>query len=197
MKKETPEILREIYTTNFINRYSRKKLNSVQTVSSHTHFVSILVDIIGNLENIRREKKDLPRIDMLCALRKAVWHDIGEIYTSDIPEPIKERMGDMVESIERECVEEELLKKIDKSIQDRTKEAILECKVGLEGKLVDLCDLTERLLYIYYEKRTGNTLLMGAFDRTLTKIDELDYEDEFPECKRLLRFLEREIRKND
>ena len=177
MKKETPCIIKKIFAINFINRFSRKKLIDRQSVAAHTSMVVILVSLISLLENNRRKSKGLALINREKAMDKAAWHDVGEIYVDDIPAPIRNKIKEAVEKLEKEEVEDDLLKKIDKGVRDQIRDNVLNCKEELEGKLVDVYDKIERLIYIYYEKQAGNKSLMDAFNKTIERIDEKGYED--------------------
>jgi len=196
MIKSTPYVIKNLFAINYINRFARMKLNKDHTVAAHTSIVVILVSIFSLLENKRRTAKGLDLVNREIALDKACWHDIGEIFTGDIIAPIKEYNEDMVSivgDIEAELVERHVIKNIDKSIKETIKENILNCKDGLEGKLVDCCDLLERLIHLLYEKLSGNQMIKEPFKITVHTINDRGYSDEFPEVRKLILFLQEEI----
>ena len=83
------------------------------------------------------------------ALRKAVSHDVPESVTGDIIYPIKhydEEMQDKMNEIEQDAVKKQILKYLPSELQDVYGNNILNCKEGLPGKLVAMCDLLD----VYY-----------------------------------------------
>lgn len=175
-------------------RFSNKRFVHPRSVAAHLFTVTHMVMIIGDQENLREERKNdkSKRIDMESALRKAVSHDIPESVTGDIIYPIKhydEEINKKINEIETHAVENEILKYLPTNLQDKYKDIIVNCKQGLEGKLVSLCDLIDVLLYCSIERVLGNQSkwVFDVFEKTEDLIQK--YLSEFPTAKKYYKYI--------
>ena len=189
-----PEAILKIYKINWLKRYSTSNVHNPQNVASHSHGVAILAQIIGDLENLKR--KDDEKINIEIAIRKAINHDLGESEFGDLIKPIKEYSEEFynkVKEVENALTEEKILSKITKELRESYKEYIINSKKGLEGKLVDLCDLMECLFYSLSEKRLGNEGFISIFYNTVEMIIEKDYLKMFPSAKPIINYLKKKM----
>ena len=123
-----------------------------ETVASHSCFVGMLCSVIGREYNSTYGDT----IDMGILLEKALFHDSEEAYTSDIPWNVKHFNEEV-----HNCIESMISSRLDNIFKDCSfmsdlHEVIVECKSGLEGAIVNLCDMIELGLYCYDELNMGN-----------------------------------------
>jgi 5'-deoxynucleotidase YfbR-like HD superfamily hydrolase len=77
--------LREIcYRAGTINRWPTIRMRREQSIAEHSHLTTVIAMAIMDVLEIKE-----PRI-MKNVLESALMHDMDEIYTGDIPAPVKE-----------------------------------------------------------------------------------------------------------
>ena len=152
-------VLMNLRRLNNIQRCMTFPVIKTETVASHSCFVSMLCSVVGREYNATYEDT----VDMGILLEKAIFHDSEEAYTSDIPWNVKHFNEEVHKSIEGmiSLRLEEIFK--DCSYVSDLHGVITECKSGLEGNIVNLCDMIELGLYCYDELNMGNNnmLLLG------------------------------------
>ena len=118
----------------------------------------------------------LDNVDVHKVLIKALFHDMEEAFTSDIPYNIKHH-SITLNSAMKDCISEVL----DKVYKDSDfpvtnhKSHILNCKKGVEGRIVALADLLEGAWYCYQELSMGNNYIRGLFKNYIIEIEKLDF----------------------
>lgn len=87
-----------------IKRYNNKYNYSIESVSQHSYWVTMFCDLIA--KEIFIEDNFLIPIDIRkkrtflgMLLSKALWHDVGEIFTGDVLHPVKYLYGERSEVI--------------------------------------------------------------------------------------------------
>lgn len=152
-------VLMNLRRLNNIQRCMTFPVTRTETVASHSCFVSMLCSVVGREYNTTYEDN----VDMGVLLEKAIFHDSEEAYTSDIPWNVKHFSEEVHKSIE-----DMISSRLDEIFEDCSfvsdlHEVIVECKSGLEGSIVNLCDMIELGLYCYDELNMGNNnmLLLG------------------------------------
>ena len=152
-------VLMNLRRLNNIQRCMTFPVIKTETVASHSCFVSMLCSVVGREYNATYEDT----VDMGVLLEKAIFHDSEEAYTSDIPWNVKHFSDEVHKSIEG-MISSRLNEVFnDCSFVSDLHEVIVECKSGLEGNIVNLCDMIELGLYCYDELNMGNNnmLLLG------------------------------------
>lgn len=76
---------RELRDLSFITRWSIVRTNRDQNISDHSFYVAIYTNDICHILG-------LPPEIHLAALQYALWHDVDEIFTGDMPGPNKRRL---------------------------------------------------------------------------------------------------------
>lgn len=76
---------REIRDLSFVPRWTTVRAIHRQSVAEHSLFVAIYADQIATFINWSGDRTAL--------LRYALWHDVGETISGDIPGPVKRAMG--------------------------------------------------------------------------------------------------------
>tara|TARA_R100001015_G_C4627624_1_gene187267 strand:- start:789 stop:1463 length:675 start_codon:yes stop_codon:yes gene_type:complete len=135
-----------------INRYSQINLLHPESVLEHTGFVCLFTYLTCSEINFSCEKK----INTGLALMKAVFHDVDEVVTGDIPRPTKyfsEESKNIFDKIASQGINQiisELGIKSSESSQE-IENLWRESKNDEEGRIVALSDLAAVVYKIWEE----------------------------------------------
>lgn len=149
-----------------------------EDVGQHTTHVTLLAMVIADEINaIACTSGQVPQVDVLEVMRKAILHDMDEAFTSDIPWNIKHSSKELNKSIQSA---------INQKMEKRYKECSAEfsnyfrlakdCKEGLTGLIVDLADMLELALYTAEEVHMGNAYMYSLLQRAYGLIGNLVYD---------------------
>ena len=165
------EQILENYDLNQLIRYNTRTRITNESVAAHTFFVSLFCLKLFEELNISTEK----RYEILV---KALLHDIGEVFTSDIPHTIKADnhvLRDIFDDLEKKYLEKNWSSYI----------PILESTDQLSYEILKLADIYSILQYTLTEERLGNkTIEMAEIysnarkraDIHIQRINELEEE---------------------
>jgi 5'-deoxynucleotidase YfbR-like HD superfamily hydrolase len=145
-----------------VKRYHVKRTHRIQTIAEHTFGMLMLVKQVIQLS-------DVPFARTALLYEAILHHDLPELFTGDIPAPIKRvhpELGPLMDSIEEE------LKPLHQDF-DITAE---------EGALLKWADRMELVLWCLEEYRMGNTYTKPTVARGLGWI----LAARLPECCREL-----------
>lgn len=140
-----------------------------QSDAEHTFFVICYVNDICTYLEVTDDVR-------LAALKYAIWHDMDEILTGDVPGPHKQHF--MIKNSNW------MFKSMEKIFKRRTDRMYGRFTNGAEGKneamhtIVKSADLIESVLFLVEENRLGNSnvnehiaVLSDQAFRTLSKLD--------------------------
>lgn len=146
------ELLKEYDRLDCLRRYNHKRTITVESVASHSYYVALYTQMICS-------HLDLCPAVSVKALTHAVYHDIGEIYLSDIPYDTKEKfpiVKRMLSGVEEEVIKEHFpqYSELWKEVEDRKDEESL-----LIYNIIKLADILSVIQYTSREYSLGNTVL--------------------------------------
>lgn len=84
-----------LYRLRFIRRWSLMRNTEVENVAEHTFYVALLTHALGTIGREVFGKE----IDVEHAVTLALFHDVAEVITGDIPTPVKHHNGDILEAL--------------------------------------------------------------------------------------------------
>lgn len=116
MKKIIPEGL--AHKTRNVVRWSTTEAQVKENVAEHSYEVCILTTFLYDLI---KEIKPSVQLNIETLLRKAMWHDVAEVLTTDLPSGLKKRNKEIKKAWDELELEAENLFLKDKQI-DLTKE---------------------------------------------------------------------------
>ena len=131
------------------------------SVAEHSYYTMLLATIIA-------ARKNLPiTTDFLLA---CAFHDVDELYTGDIPFPVKHFHGDdsrsvrhAIEAISGPPILEMFVALYPEEFGAELKRLSSSAKnIGAWGKIIALADMMELVLYAHEEQRLGNTMQYGV-----------------------------------
>lgn len=137
---------KELYRMSDIDRFSGRLVHKKENIAEHSFYVAFKVIQLGNKYHISEDKINK-------AVRIALCHDCGEIYTGDIPHSLKVYSNEI--KIVSEKLEVELISKYFpefgeyfKLFNDNTDPIITN--------LVIAADILDVIMYIDREESLGN-----------------------------------------
>jgi len=138
-------------------RYNSSPILRAENVAEHSWYVSFMAMRIFYFV----QKKDPSiKLDLAILLQKALVHDMDEMLTSDIPRPFKyynEAIRKMINDTGKEIFS---LYADKEDYPTQIVNSVFECKDGLEGEIVGICDLLTVLSYVVEETEMGNKKLI-------------------------------------
>ena len=166
---------------NFRRMRHIKRCNTYPTsnptdVAQHSYFVTMLAMLFADEYESNRMKLEKPdcwvTIDTEKLLRKAMLHDIEEVFISDIPYTVKHASDSLHNELEK--VTNATMTDVMESAVMRRWEAYREyCKTGVEGSIVAFCDMLELAIYSYEEMITGNSYMSELLNNCNDYLDDL------------------------
>lgn len=176
-------------------------------VAQHSYYVTMLAMAISDEYNTYADEYNLDfhpldfdnRLELLnteVVLRKALCHDTEESITSDIPWNIKHMTPEV-----HQMLSEAINTKVDKAYEGTSTMEIYhklgkECKDKLEGKIVDLADMTELAIYCWEEIAEGNNYMKSMLNKCLKLMDSYTQDTVIPVASHLFTSI-REMLKTD
>lgn len=173
--------------TNYRRLRNIRRANNIPTiqtedVAQHSFYVTILATTLAEDYNQQVEHHNLnfhpldmentyDTVDVHEVTQRALFHDMEETFTSDIPWNVKHHSEKTRLAI-RQCIEA----KLDVAFNDTNgpvsyqQSVILRAKDGLPGKFVSIADSIEGTWYCYTELEMGNKYMTGLFRKYLKVI---------------------------
>ena len=140
--------------------------NDEENVMEHSWMVAVIAHGLAvihnrfdqNPQNIPALRAELEQVDVASVVLKALYHDVTEVMTGDLPTPVKyhsPKMKDAYGELEDQAAER-LLNQIPALLRPDYQEALTPHDQSLEGLLVKAADKISAWLKCVEERRTGN-----------------------------------------
>ena len=167
----------------YIERWALMRNSRPENLSEHSLEVAQIADALCIIGNIRYGMN--LNADRAAVL--AVYHDVSEIITGDLPTPVK-YFNDEIESAYRKVESvavNELLKQLPEDLRDAYHDILHENDDELK-KIVKAADKLSALIKCIEEENAGNTefrtakrTILAAVDRLCEELPEVrDFRDE-------------------
>jgi len=159
-----------------IRRYSQLHLVKPESVMEHTGFVCLFTYLLcEEINSVSGEK-----VDIGLALQRAVVHDIDEVVTGDIPRPTKyfsetskKVFDEIAESGVDQIIDELDVWELPDEAISKLRKNWVEAKLGREGFLIALADLSSVVFKIWDEViLLGNKKLILQGDQVFTYLEQ-------------------------
>lgn len=156
----------------YINRWGLMRNTIPENIAEHSLEVGMIAHALAVINNIYFKGDINP--DRVAVL--AMYHDVPEIITGDLPTPIKYFAPEIRESYKK--VEDTAIEKLLNSLPDGMRETYKDIFISLEEDeqyhlFVKAADKISALIKCIEEKRMGNTDFMKAEKTTFDSIREL------------------------
>lgn len=167
------------FRMKYINRWGLMRNTVNENLLEHSAECAMLSHALAEIGNTYFGKQyDAGNIAV-----KALYHDISEIYTGDLPTPVKYRNSDISESyksIERGAVEK-LLSKLPDELENSFSDALDHEICSDEALLIKSADKLCALIKCMQETNDGNKEFSAALEATKKSVSAL--AEKCPELK--------------
>lgn len=154
-----------------ITRWSLMRNSFNENVQEHSHMVAV---IAHSLAVIRQEIYGIP-CNAERAAAVALFHDASEIFTGDMPTPIKYFNPEIMTAYKQveEIASEKLLKTLPEEIQKPYRELLMCEEENIEA-IVKAADKLSAYIKCLEELKSGSEEFKQAAEQTLNKLKALN-----------------------
>ena len=156
----------------YITRWGLMRNTFSENIQEHSHQVAVLAHALGL---IRREILGLPGPDPEKCAVAALYHDVSEILTGDLPTPIKyynPSIKTAYKQVEK-IAGEQLLDKLPPQLRKAYEAYVLEEDEDVLP-IVKAADKLSAYIKCVEEQKAGNTEFDSAARQTLAALEALD-----------------------
>ena len=155
-----------------ITRWSLMRNSSHENVQEHSHMTAVLAHALAV---IRRDVFGMDS-DPGEAAAAALFHDASEIYTGDMPTPIKYMNSTLTSAYKsaEEDAKHRLLMTLPSELQESYAPLLTENLSSRTGELVHAADKLAAYIKCLEEERAGNREFRSAAEQTRAKLAALD-----------------------
>ena len=174
----TSTFLSLLFRQKYIRRWGLMRSLFPESLSDHsfeTAAVTHMLAMIGNAQYDRGYDADY-------AAMTALYHDAGEVYTGDLPTPIKYHSTELRDSYKQleEAATEKLLTKLPEDLRDAYRKYLMPADERYI-KLVKAADKLCALLKCMEEERNGSKEFANAIVSIRASVDRI--AEEMPEVR--------------
>ena len=163
-----------IFRQKYIKRWGLMRNSTDESLAEHASETAILTHALATISNKYFGKS----YDIDRAVTLAVFHDTCEVYTGDLPTPIKyfsEEMRENYKAIEKNAANV-LLSHLPEELRPDYR-ALLEGDEDPLYRLVKAADKLAALVKCIEEEKSGNTEFTAAKVSTLASIESMHMEE--------------------
>ncbi len=172
----------------YVARWGLMKSSRPENVAEHSLEVAIITHLLCELRNRRFGGN----VDVSKAVLTAVYHDVPEIITGDMPTPVKyydPKINEAYKNVEK-AAKERLLEAIPEDLREAYAPLLEETDDPEIAKLVKAADKLSALIKCIEERRSGNTDFRDAERATLEAIRGMKLPEAEAFLEELLPFYE-------
>ena len=189
--KKNQKFFAVVDRVRYIQRWALMRNNETENVAEHSFQTAIFAHALANIRNIEFPELKL-QVDPDKLMAKALFHDVSEVITGDLPTPVKYHNPELrkaYKSYEALAVET-LLDFLPENLRSKysdllIEKALVDTERGsleyVEAGLIKAADKLSAYIKCIYEVNQGNNEFREALTSTLDSIEAF-YED-FPEVK--------------
>ncbi|MDR2600367.1 MAG: 5'-deoxynucleotidase [Oscillospiraceae bacterium] len=154
-----------------ISRWSLMRNNSIENIQEHSHMVAVIAHALAII------KRDVygESIDPGLAASIALYHDSSEIFTGDMPTPIKYYDPEIMEAYKKveNVASEKLLKALPIEFRESYATYLKPNKDDYIYMLVKAADTMGAYIKCIEEQKSGNPEFLHAKEQSLKKLESL------------------------
>lgn len=155
----------------YITRWGLMRNSRPENIAEHSLEVAIITHLLCELRNRRFGGN----IDVSKAVLTAVYHDVPEIVTGDLPTPVKYYDPDIKSAYQRveQAAKDKLLSSVPEDLRDAYAPLLEENDDPEIAKIVKAADKLSALIKCIEERRSGNTDFTEAERSVLQSVREM------------------------
>lgn len=184
--KDNVKVLENYRRLKNIRRCNNFPTLQTEDVAQHSFYVTVLAMTLAEEYNAYAREHNLSVhpldvenvmdvVSVEDVMKKALFHDIEESFTSDIPFNVKHHSRELNLAMKK-CVAD-ILDKVYQGCSvtlHSQRNYNMTCKDYLEGKFVAIADLLEGAWYCYQELVMGNSYIVELFRNYLDEIFKVE-----------------------
>ena len=155
----------------FIRRWGLMRNMEPENNQEHSLDVAFIVHNLALLHNLNGGTVDVNRLAVA-----AMYHDVSEIFTGDMPTPIKyfhPTLRELYGQVER-LAQEKMLRTLPAELQKAYEPYLLGELDEVETKLLKAADTMAAFMKCAIEKKAGNEEFNEAYDSILKKLHAME-----------------------
>ena len=163
------------FRMKYINRWGLMKNSRYENLTEHSAQTAMIAHchaVIGN--KIYGKSYDPARIALF-----ALYHDVSELVTGDLPTPVKYYNDDILKSYREieEHAKEQILKKLPSELYDEYFDIINENCSDDERKIIKSADKLCALIKCIEEVKNGNSEFTKAHESSFRSVENTDLDE--------------------
>ena len=165
------------FRMKYINRWGLMKNSRGENLTEHSAETAMIAHALAVIGNRLFGKSHNPERIALFAL----YHDISETVTGDLPTPVKYYSGELLSSYKalEKHAKEKLVSKLPEELRDDFSDIIFENATDEEAEIIKAADKLSALIKCIEEVKNGNCEFSKAHESTLSSIEKIN----LPEVK--------------
>ena len=155
----------------YIHRWGLMKNTSAENVQQHSFDVAVISHALAVIGNTLFDKNyNADRIAVI-----AMYHDISEIFTGDLPTPVKYQNSEIISAFKdiEHAAKNKILKKLPENMRSTYKD-IFDGESGEYGKLVKAADKISAYIKCIEESSSGNSEFKSAETTLKASIEKMN-----------------------
>ena len=163
-----------VFRQKYIRRWGLMRNMTEETLSEHSYDVAVLTHALCEIGNNIFGKK----YDTGLAVTRALFHDVQEVYTGDMPTPAKYYSEEMRQNYARieESATEQLLCKLPQKLRP-TYEELLTSKEDDLARIVKAADKLSAYIKCIEEKKCNNNEFKSAGETIYAALKKTELEE--------------------
>lgn len=156
----------------YINRWGLMRNTRQENIAEHSLDTAIITHLLCEIKN----KRFGGDVDASRAVMYAIYHDVPEIITGDLPTPVKYYspvISEAYKDVEKAAVNK-LLEGIPEDLRDTYAEIFNEENDPELRRIVKAADKISALIKCIEERKTGNSDFLDAERQTLASIKKMN-----------------------
>lgn len=160
------------FRMKYINRWGLMKNSRYENLTEHSAQTAMIAHCLAVIGNKFYGKSHNPERIALFAL----YHDVSELVTGDLPTPVKYYNNDILRSYREieDAAKEQILKKLPDELYDEYFDVINENCTEDEKKLIKAADKLCALIKCIEEVKNGNSEFTKAHESSFNAVENTD-----------------------
>ncbi|MBE4908489.1 5'-deoxynucleotidase [Bacillus luteolus] len=165
-------LLANLYRLRYIERWSLMRNVMKENVAEHSFHVSVLTHCLCSIANVVFNKE----VNTERAVTLSLFHDVTEVFTGDIPTPVKHHNRDILKNFRdiEELAAEKLTSQAPEELREVYRDVIQKQAEEELSRYIKAADLLDAYLKCATELSAGNREFVVAKKQIEEKINSLN-----------------------